>query len=76
MNVGLGFDHSINEYYQAAAEVMGYSGSFVHNLSKPVGMARKLVSVERQRNWGWSARGSLREGIEKTYNYYLQECRR
>lgn len=76
MNVGLGFDHSINEYYQAAAEVMGYSGSFVHNLSKPVGMARKLVSVERQRNWGWTARCSLREGIEKTYNYYLQECQK
>lgn len=73
MNVGLGHDHTINEYYQAAAEVMGYAGGFVHDLSKPVGMARKLVSVERQQGWGWSARHSLRDGIEKTYQNYLEE---
>ena len=74
MNVGLGHDHTINDYYQAAAEVMGYTGGFEHDLGKPVGMARKLVSVELQTNWGWSARHELREGIEKTYNYYLKEC--
>lgn len=73
MNVGLGYDHTINDYYQAAAEVMGYTGGFVHDTSKPVGMARKLVSVERQRAWGWSAGHTLREGIEKTYSYYLKE---
>ena len=74
MNIGLGHDHTINDYYQAAAEVMGYAGGFEHDLSKPVGMARKLVSVELQTNWGWSARHELRDGIEKTYNYYLKEC--
>ena len=74
MNVGLGHDHTINDYYQAAAEAMGYTGGFEHDLGKPVGMARKLVSVELQTNWGWSARHRLREGIEKTYNYYLKEC--
>ena len=74
MNVGLGHDHTINEYYQAAAEVMGYTGGFTHDLSKPVGMARKLVSVDRQQTWGWSARHDLRDGIEKTYDYYLKEC--
>ena len=74
MNVGLGHDHTINDYYQAAAEVMGYAGDFEHDLGKPVGMARKVVSVELQTNWGWSARHELREGIEKTYDYYLKEC--
>ena len=73
MNVGLGHDYTINEYYQAVADVMGYTGGFVHDLGKPVGMARKLVSVERQRQWGWSARHDLRAGIEQTYNYYLKE---
>lgn len=74
MNIGLGHDHTINAYYQAAAEVMGYTGSFVHDTSKPVGMARKLVSVERQTAWGWAASHDLRSGIEKTYSYYLKEC--
>ena len=74
MNVGLGHDHSINEYYDVVAGVLGYEGGFTHDLSKPVGMARKLVSTERQQAWGWSARSSLREGVEKTYEYYLNEC--
>lgn len=74
MNVGLGFDYTINEYYQTAAEVMGYTGNFVHDLSKPVGMARKLVNVERQKAWGWEAHDDLRSGIEKTYEFYLRQC--
>jgi len=74
MNLGLGHDHSINDYYQAAAAVMGYRGSFVHDLSKPVGMARKLVSVERQIAWGWQATYDLHTGIAKTYDYYLKDC--
>lgn len=73
MNVGLGHDHTINEYYQAAADVLGYTGDFVHDLSKPVGMARKLVNVERQLAWGWIAQHALREGIEKTFSFYLKE---
>ena len=73
MNVGLGHDYTIDEYYQAAANVMGYTGRFVHDVSKPVGMARKLVSVERQQAWGWTARHELSDGIEKTYSFYLRE---
>ena len=73
MNVGLGRDCTIDEYYQAAADVMGYRGEFVHNTGKPVGMARKLVSTERQMAWGWSAMTGLRDGIKKTYEFYLKE---
>ena len=73
MNIGLGHDFTINEYYQVAANVMGYGGSFVHDLSRPVGMARKLVNVERQQTWGWSARSSLAIGIQRSYEFYLKE---
>lgn len=73
MNIGLGRDSTINGYYQAVGEVLGFAGVFVHDLSKPVGMARKLVSVDRQLAWGWTAQHSLREGIVKTYDYYLKE---
>ena len=73
MNIGLGHDHTINEYYVAVAEVLGYQGSFTHNLSKPVGMARKLMNVERQQAWGWMPQHTLHDGIAKTYDYYLKE---
>ncbi len=72
MNVGLGRDYSINEYYQVAADVMGYRGLFVHDLTKPVGMMRKLVNIDRQQSWGWAAQHTLRSGIEKAYDFYLR----
>ena len=76
MNVGLGYDYTINEYYAAAAAVVGYGGGFVHDLSKPVGMARKLLDVGLQTDWGWTPAHSLHEGLAKTYEFYLKECSR
>ncbi len=73
MNIGLGHDYTINEYYQAAADVMGYRGKFVHDTTKPVGMARKLVSVERQLEWGWKFKSDLASGIQNTYQFYQEE---
>lgn len=70
MNVGLGHDYSINDYYRTAAEVMGYKGNFTHDLSKPAGMKQKLVSIKKQRVWGWESNSSLAEGIAETYKYY------
>lgn len=72
MNVGLGIDYSINEYYEAAAKVIGWNGKFVHDLSKPVGMKQKLVSTKLQDSWGWKSTTSLEEGLQKTYDFYLK----
>jgi GDP-L-fucose synthase len=73
MNVGIGHDYTVNEYYQAAAGVIGYTGEFAYDKTKPVGMSRKLVSVQRQKAWGWSAQSDLKSGIEMTYAYYLRD---
>lgn len=71
MNIGLGFDYSVNEYYEIAADVLGFKGTFRHDLSKPVGMARKLADISRQKAWGWEARTTLRDGIATTYKFYI-----
>ena len=73
MNVGVGEDHSINDYYTAAAAVVGYSGGFHHNLDKPVGMRRKLTDTALASAWGWQSQTSLREGIALTYAYFLEQ---
>jgi GDP-L-fucose synthase len=73
MNVGLGHDLSVNEYYQTAARVIGFNGKFVHDLSRPVGMQQKLVSVDLARAWGWTAATSLEQGLARTYEHYLKE---
>lgn len=72
INVGLGHDFSIKEYYQSIAEVIGYKGDFTYDLSKPEGMKRKLCSIQKQSQLGWEPKHSLKEGLEKTYQYYLK----
>ncbi|MEN9628510.1 MAG: hypothetical protein RJA10_1737 [Pseudomonadota bacterium] len=72
MNIGLGHDHAVNDYYAAAAEVVGWQGRFVHDLSRPVGMQRKLVDVSRQTAWGWAPRTGLREGLARCYEFFLE----
>jgi len=72
MNLGLGFDHSVNDYYQTAADILGWEGDFSHNLSKPAGMKQKLVSIERQTAWGWKATTSLEDGIRHTHAFYSE----
>jgi len=72
MNIGLGLDYSINEYYASAAAVIGWDGRFVHDLSKPVGMKQKMVDIGRQRTWGWASTTPLLAGIEKAYQFYLE----
>lgn len=70
-NIGLGCDYTVNEYYQAAAKVIGYQGGFIHDTSKPVGMKRKLSDVRRAQAWGWSFETSLETGLAETYEFYL-----
>jgi GDP-L-fucose synthase len=72
LNIGLGHDHSINDYYEIAAQVINWHGRFVHDTSKPVGMKQKLVDITRQRTWGWGAATSLQAGIQRAYEYYLE----
>ncbi len=73
MNVGLGFDYSVNEFYQTAAKVIGYQGEFYHDLSKPTGMQQKLVSVSRLTEFGWKPKTTLADGMKKTYEFYLKQ---
>ncbi|ANU37680.1 GDP-L-fucose synthase family protein [Vibrio scophthalmi] len=73
LNVGLGTDYTINEYYQAVAYIVGYTGTFKHDLSKPVGMKQKLIDDSKLKEFGWNYKTSLEAGIKKTYDFYLGE---
>nr|WP_024965012.1 NAD-dependent epimerase/dehydratase family protein [Pantoea sp. IMH] len=73
LNVGLGYDYSINDYYKVIAEVVGYAGTFKHDLTKPVGMRRKLIDSTLLAQFGWKSKTDLNTGITKTYQYFLNE---
>ncbi len=71
MNVGAGVDHAVNDYYRVAAKVIGYTGTFTHDLTKPVGMKRKLMDVGLAEAFGWTAKTSLEQGLAASYTAYL-----
>lgn len=73
INVGLGQDYSILDYYKHISTVVGFTGEFKFDLSKPVGMKRKLVDVSRARALGWKSKTTLLDGITATYKFYLNQ---
>jgi len=73
INVGLGHDYTINEYYQKIADVVGYQGEFTHDLSRPTGMQQKLIDDTKLKEFGWQCQTTLEQGIKKTYDYFLNE---
>jgi GDP-L-fucose synthase len=72
INVGLGHDYSINEYYKIIAKVIGYEGEFEYDLTKPVGMKQKLIDDTKLLEFGWKYKTTLQEGIENIYKFYKQ----
>ncbi len=68
MNIGLGHDHTVLEYYKTVADVIGWEGNFNFNLSRPTGMRRKVVDISRQKIWGFQPKTSLKAGIQKHTN--------
>jgi GDP-L-fucose synthase len=72
LNIGVGYDYAINEYYETIADIVGFRGRFVHDLSKPAGMKQKLMDVSRMREWGFEPAHTLREGIRRAYDFYIE----
>ena len=71
INVGTGKDISIGEVAEIIKEVVGYQGQLSFDTSKLDGSPRKLVDISRLSNMGWNYTTNLREGLEKTYNWYI-----
>jgi GDP-L-fucose synthase len=72
INVGWGEDISIRELVDLIKEVVGYQGQLVFDTSKPDGTLQKLLDLSRLHQLGWHAQISLREGIESTYRWFLE----
>lgn len=71
-NLGTGVDVTIRELAETVKDVVGYQGGLMFDASKPDGTMRKLLDVSRAKTLGWQAKVSLREGLEKTYAWFLQ----
>ena len=73
INVGTGSDVSILEVAQMIAQVTGFTEKINCDTSKPDGAARKLMDVSRLSAMGWTAQVGLRDGLQQTYAWYLEQ---
>jgi GDP-L-fucose synthase len=74
INVGCGEDISIRELAELICDVVGFTGELAWDRTKPDGTPRKLLDVTRLRALGWQPETSLREGIARTYEWFLANC--
>ncbi len=72
VNIGVGDDLSIAELANIVRDVVGFEGEIVYDASKPDGTPRKLVDVSKINGLGWHAGTELREGVEQTYQWFLE----
>jgi GDP-L-fucose synthase len=71
INVGCGEDISIRELAALICDVVGFDGELAWDATKPDGTPRKLLDVTKLRALGWNPAIPLREGIAKTYEWFL-----
>jgi GDP-L-fucose synthase len=72
LNVGSGIEVSVKELTETIRETVGYEGEIIWDRSKPDGTPRKLMDVSRLSALGWQYKTSLRKGLVKTYEWFLE----
>ena len=73
INIGCGEDLSIAELASMIAEIVDFKGEIIYDPTKLDGTSRKLLDISRLKNLGWKPNITLQEGIEKSYEWYLQQ---
>ena len=71
INVGTGVDCTIRELAETLAAVTGFAGELAFDASKPDGTPRKLMNVSKLAKLGWTASIALKDGLQSTYDWYL-----
>jgi GDP-L-fucose synthase len=71
VNLGTGVETSIRELAETIADVTGFEGELVWDSSMPNGQPRRQLDATRaEREFGFRARTTLREGLERTIAWY------
>jgi GDP-L-fucose synthase len=71
-NIGSGKDITIKELAETIQNAVGHKGEIIWDTEKPDGTPRKLMDVSKMATLGWEYSTELKEGIEKTYSWFLE----
>jgi GDP-L-fucose synthase len=72
INIAPGTELTTRQTAELISEVVGYKGKLVQDLSKPDGTPRKYACSERIKQAGWKPSIDLKEGLQETYQWYLE----
>ncbi len=70
-NVGSGRDVTIKELAETIQNIVAHKGNIIWDSTKPDGTPRKLMDVSKMHQLGWKHKVELKDGIRKTYNWFL-----
>ena len=74
VNIGAGFEISIQELVQLIVELTGFKGQITWNTSKPDGQPRRMLDTTRAFNeFGFNAKTGFKEGLKKTISWYVTD---
>ena len=73
INIGTGVDVTIQELAEFTKKVVGFKGEIVFDINKPDGSPRKLIDISCLSNLGWNYNTNLKDGLKKTYKWYLAQ---
>jgi GDP-L-fucose synthase len=71
-NVGTGEDLTIKHLAETIQQITGHKGEIIWDATKPDGTPRKLMDVSKMHDLGWKHKIELQEGIQKTYDWFLE----
>ena len=73
INLGSGQETTIADLARLIAGVVGFDGALVFDASKPEGASRRALDSSRLIATGWRAPTPLREGLQATYRWWLEQ---
>lgn len=73
INIGLGYDYSVTEYYNLVAKELNYDGKFEYDHSQPSGMKQKLVDISKLKKLNWKPSKSFADSIKEACLFYKLE---
>ena len=70
-NIGSGIEISISQLADLIKNIISFKGNVVWKKEMPNGTPRKFLNSDRIKKYGWRSNTNIIEGIEKTYNWYI-----
>jgi len=70
INIGSGKDYSIEHYAKVVLDIFSVDAKILYDKSKPTGTHRKLLDSSLAKQYGWTAKTKLIDGLIKTINSF------